>query len=329
MSDDNALAGENPFRRLDKRLFPRGEAKRSPAHGRTLPKPAQDAARIAPGEADSLSFAETLSPDENADAATFLAAMSGTTRLGSPKGSALRKHLPKDAPCTDLKNSVLMADAVKPGQFPRKLSPAYVPTQSSFNSAETGDDQTFTAAMRGVTPLPGKGRSVTPEVVPSAPPPAEGDDNPLQDFMEGKIEFALAATDEYIEGHVLGLDLITVGKLQAGRYSPEAHLDLHGLNAVQAFQTLVGFIKGAYLKGQRTLLVVPGRGRNSPHGMPILRTKVQEWLTQEPFRRVVLAFCTARPADGGPGALYVLMRKNRTNHGKVYWDRKPTDPDLL
>lgn len=117
--------------------------------------------------------------------------------------------------------------------------------------------------------------------------------------MEGKIEFALAATDEYIEGHVLGLDLITVGKLQAGRYSPEAHLDLHGLNAVQAFQTLVGFIKGAYLKGQRTLLVVPGRGRNSPHGMPILRTKVQEWLTQEPFRRVVLAFCTARPADGG------------------------------
>ena len=80
MSDDNALAGENPFRRLDKRLFPRGEAKRSPAHGRTLPKPAQDAARIAPGEADSLSFAETLSPDENADAATFLAAMSGTTR---------------------------------------------------------------------------------------------------------------------------------------------------------------------------------------------------------------------------------------------------------
>lgn len=330
MSDDNAFAEENPFRRLDKRRFPRGKA--GPAHDRALPKPAQDAEQIKPGQADVLSFAEALSPDEHADAATFLSAMSGTTRLGT-KGTAQRKHLPKDAPHAGLKTPVLEAAAVKQGQPPRKPSPVRALTQPasqpSFISSEAGEDQSFAAAMHGVTPLVGKGRSVTPEVAPSAPPPAKGDDNLLQDFMEGKIEFALAATDEYVEGHVLGLDLITVGKLQAGSYSPEAHLDLHGLNAAQAFQMLVGFIRGAYLKGQRTLLIVPGRGRNSPHGMPVLRTKVQEWLTQEPFRRVVLAFCTARPADGGAGALYVLMRKYRKNHGKVYWDRKPADPDLL
>ncbi len=195
------------------------------------------------------------------------------------------------------------------------------------NSAED-DVRAFAAAVRDVAPLPGKGREVPPEPQPAGPPPVEAG-NPLQDFMEGKLEFALASTDEYVEGHVVGLDLMIVGKLQAGQFSPEAHLDLHGLNALQAFQSLVGFIKGAYLKGQRTVLIVPGRGRNSPSGVGILREKIQNWFTQEPFRRVVLAFCTARPTDGGAGALYVLLRKFRKDRGKVYWDRRPADSDLV
>ena len=64
--------------------------------------------------------------------------------------------------------------------------------------------------------------------------------NPLQEFIDGKLEFALAFTDEYVEGHVVGLDLMLVGKLQAGQFSPESHLDLHGMNAQQAFDALVG-----------------------------------------------------------------------------------------
>ena len=59
----------------------------------------------------------------------------------------------------------------------------------------------------------------------------------------------------------------------------------------------------------RCVIVVPGRGRNSPDGIGILREKLKLWFTQEPFKRVVLAFCTARPHDGGPGSLYVLLRK--------------------
>lgn len=194
--------------------------------------------------------------------------------------------------------------------------------------AGESEEHSFAQAMRDVTPLTGKGRDIPPEVAPLPPAPVQEESNPLQDFMDGKLEFALASTDEYVEGHIVGLDLMTVGKLQAGQYSPESHLDLHGLNAAQAFQNLVGFIKGAYLKGQRTVLVVPGRGLNSPQGLPVLRTKVQEWFTQEPFRRVILAFCTARTSDGGAGALYVLLRKFRKDRGKVYWERKPADLDF-
>lgn len=79
----------------------------------------------------------------------------------------------------------------------------------------------------------------------------------------------------------------------------------------------------------RTALVVTGRGLNSPDGNPVLRAKIRQWFTQEPFRRIILAFCTARREDGGTGALYVLLRKYRKSSGKVRWDALPADPDLF
>lgn len=188
------------------------------------------------------------------------------------------------------------------------------------------DAQAFLKAMVMVEPLVGKGRDVAPEITPSTA--LHVSENALQDFMDGKLEFALALTGEYLEGHVVGLDDITMNKLRAGQFSPEAHLDLHGLNAMQAYQALVGFFRSAWYKGLRTVLVVPGRGKNSPDGIGILREKLQSWLTQDPFKRVVLAFCTARPADGGPGSVYILLRKYRKK-GKIYWERMPADPDLF
>jgi DNA-nicking Smr family endonuclease len=147
--------------------------------------------------------------------------------------------------------------------------------------------------------------------------------------MDGKVEFSVAATAEYAEGHVLGLDLGIVAQLQSRQFSPEAHIDLHGLNSEQAFNNLVSFFRSSYYKGVRVALVVTGRGLNSMNGVPVLRAKVQEWFTHEPFKRVVLAFCTAKQEDGGAGAFYVLLRKFKKSAGKVRWDAQPTDPDLF
>ena len=187
------------------------------------------------------------------------------------------------------------------------------------------DDAVFLQAMGEVAPLQGRGRDVAP--VPDAATPPPNGEISLQDFMDGKLEFALSFSDEYLEGHVVGLDQMTINKLRAGSFSPEAHLDLHGLNALQAFEALRGFLRGGWYKGLRTVLVVPGRGRNSPDGIGILREKLQNWLTQDPFKRVVLAFCTAQPHDGGPGSVYVLLRKYKKK-GRVYWERTPADDDL-
>lgn len=208
-----------------------------------------------------------------------------------------------------------------------KAAPAAAP-DVSMNELLSEDMpmEDFAKAMAGVTPISKAGRDVALQK-PERPMVVQ-QSNALQDFLDGKLEFALTFTEEYMEGFVVGLDPIMMQKLRQGSFSPEAHIDLHGLNTQQAFETLRGFFKGSWYRGLRCVIVVCGRGKNSPDGIGILREKLQLWLTQEPFKRVVLAFCTAQSHDGGPGAVYVLMRKFRKK-GRIAWERMPADEDLL
>ena len=314
MSDDKPFADENPFRKLDKKRFRSKEEKKRP--GQHLPKPPV---------AENATFSEQfLSPDSDSEARAFLSAVSGVTRIGEPQ-----KPSRQPSGQRRMENPVLDPEKC-PAPKHRPQEPV-LPKQTELpqdTNPITDEDFAFFDAVRDVAPLSGKGRDVPAEAAPVVTV-VQPQGNALQDFMDGKVEFALAFTDEYAEGHVLGLDLMIVGKLQAGQFSPESHLDLHGMNTQQAFEALVGFFRGAYFKGQRSVLVVSGRGLNSPHGISVLRERVQEWFTQEPLKRVILAFCTAKPADGGAGALYVLLRKYRKGQGKICWERKPTDLDLL
>jgi DNA-nicking Smr family endonuclease len=192
----------------------------------------------------------------------------------------------------------------------------------------TEDEALFSRAMQGVIPVRGRGRDVTapPEREKRALPrdPAQA----LRDVLEGRVEFALHHTDEYLEGFVVGVDPLVLARLRSGQYSPEKHLDLHGMNARQAYDALVPFIREVYQRGLRTVVIVTGRGRNSPDGIGVLRPLLQRWLTRDPFKRVVLAFCTAKARDGGAGAVYVLLRKFKKNRGKIIWDHTPADEDF-
>jgi DNA-nicking Smr family endonuclease len=180
--------------------------------------------------------------------------------------------------------------------------------------------------MQDVRPLQGRGGRDVPR---AAEPPAVfvPRRQSFQELLEDTLEFALSFSEEYLEGHVVGLDSLVLQKLRAGQYKPEAHIDMHGLNARQAFDALVGFVRRSWHRGMRAVLIIPGRGKNSQDGVAVLRERVQAWLTQEPLKRVVLAFCTAKAVDGGPGSLYVLLRKYKKK-GKIYWERCPVDLDL-
>ena len=201
--------------------------------------------------------------------------------------------------------------------------------RTSMKGMEEEESQAlFVRAMQGVAPVNGKGRDVTAFVKGSGNTAAHDPAKGLREVLEGKVEFALHHTDEYAEGFVVGMDPLVLARLRAGQYSPEKHLDLHGMNAEQSHDALTWFIRDAYQKGLRTVVVVTGRGKNSPDGIGVLRPLLQQWLSREPFKRVVLAFCTARAHDGGPGAVYVLLRKYKKSRGKIVWERTPSDDDF-
>ncbi|MDD4731279.1 MAG: Smr/MutS family protein [Desulfovibrio sp.] len=195
------------------------------------------------------------------------------------------------------------------------------------------EENLFLSAMQGVAPLDEEqGRQVAKENKPPEPAPsnleAEAKEY-LNKFVRGEVDFELEFTEEYMHGYVKGLDSKTFNQLKAGALSVEGHLDLHGMNAEQAYDAMLFFLKESYLQGRRCVLLVTGRGINSPGRQGVLRQAVQTWMTREPLKRVVLAFCTARAADGGAGAIYVLLRKQRKNQGKIHWDRSDQFEDKL
>jgi len=132
----------------------------------------------------------------------------------------------------------------------------------------------------------------------------------LVDLVSGDGSFDIQYTDEYIEGALVGADPELLPKLRRGDFSIQAHYDLHGMTAAEARKAVERFILSSVLKGLRCVLIIHGRGLNSRDQMPVLKERMSSWLKRGRLKRLVLAFATARPCDGGAGAMYVLLRKS-------------------
>jgi DNA-nicking Smr family endonuclease len=103
-----------------------------------------------------------------------------------------------------------------------------------------------------------------------------------------------------------GLPRKVVRKLRRGQYAVQDELDLHGLTVPDAKQTLAKFLQRNLMRGHACVRVIHGKGHRSPGKLPVLKPKVVRWLSQHGD---VVAFCSARPVDGGTGALYVLLKR--------------------
>ncbi len=154
----------------------------------------------------------------------------------------------------------------------------------------------FRRVMAGVTPLP-----PGPRRVPPAPPPRSARQVPAVQAT-GEAGFCVEAWGESLEGSVADLDGRTRRRLRRGDYSIEGTLDLHGQTMGEARESLAGFLAAERSLGHRCVLIVHGRGHGDG---PVIKPRLPEWLAHAP----VLAFCTARPHDGGYGAVYVLLRR--------------------
>ena len=93
-------------------------------------------------------------------------------------------------------------------------------------------------------------------------------------------------------------------RLRRGQWTIQRQLDLHGLRRDAARDALAAFIRQAERDGLRCVRVVHGKGHGSPGREPVLKDKVKRWLVQ---KSQVIAFTQASAADGGHGALLVLL----------------------
>ena len=94
-------------------------------------------------------------------------------------------------------------------------------------------------------------------------------------------------------------------KLRRGQRPAEAELDLHGMKVEDAKESLAIFLAQCARQNRRSVRIIHGKGKRSAQGRPTIKSLIGGWLRQ---RREVLAYCSARPQDGGAGALYVLLK---------------------
>lgn len=103
-----------------------------------------------------------------------------------------------------------------------------------------------------------------------------------------------------------GIQQRLLRKLRRGQFAIEAELDLHGCTANEAREQVGGFLQRMSLGGKRCVRIIHGKGLSSEGKLPVLKVKINHWLRQ---KDEVLAFCSARPQDGGTGAVYVLLKR--------------------
>ena len=95
-------------------------------------------------------------------------------------------------------------------------------------------------------------------------------------------------------------------KLRRGHWKVQDELDLHGLNRHDALSLTRDFLSGATKRGLRCVRIVHGKGLGSPNRESVLKAMLRKWLPQQ---LVVLAFTQAPAAQGGGGAVLVLLQR--------------------
>lgn len=155
------------------------------------------------------------------------------------------------------------------------------------------------------------------ELPPALAPPEKPRPRPLprmaaRDDAEALGEFRRALGADTLEaGDALAfrrddLPPWIMQRLRRGDYAAQDELDLHHSDAAQAETMLRRFLKESLQTGLGCVRIVHGKGLHSDSGVPVLKNLVDRLLRQ---RGDVLAFHSAPPAQGGHGAVLVLLAR--------------------
>jgi len=107
------------------------------------------------------------------------------------------------------------------------------------------------------------------------------------------------------------MDKRTARRLKRGQLGIDARLDLHGHVQSTAHRALETFLERSFYDGHRTVLVITGKGKRGTGQVGVLKEAVPRWLNQSPIRDWVTVFSYAAVKDGGDGALYIRIKRQR------------------
>lgn len=149
------------------------------------------------------------------------------------------------------------------------------------------------------------------------PPARRPEPVPVQSQLDDQAVLAASLSDQFDVENLLetddtlsfrrpGIGHDVIRKLRRGEWVPQDRIDLHGLRRDEAREALAEFLRRCVRRGVRCVRVIHGKGNGSPDKQPVLKGKVRSWLVQ---KEEVLAFVEARGAEGGSGALMVLLRQ--------------------
>jgi DNA-nicking Smr family endonuclease len=208
----------------------------------------------------------------------------------------------------------LKLDRPAPQEKPAPEAPAPAAPAPADSRRPLSDEDLWALAVEGAAPLEDRSARIKPDPEPIAtahvpldPELAAYDE--LRALVTGAAPFDIADSDEFIEGSARGLDHHVLRRLRRGEFAVQGHVDLHGLTREEARAELGSFLARSRQGGKRCVLVVHGRGLHSKDQVPVLKDALKRWMKTARFSDHVLAFATARPHDGGLGAVYVLLRR--------------------
>jgi DNA-nicking Smr family endonuclease len=174
--------------------------------------------------------------------------------------------------------------------------------------SQPDDDEDFRRATRDVQPLRAP-RRLKLSRTPAAPVPEQtrrDERAALAESLAGphSIDDAIDSGEELAFLRE-GLSRQVLRKLRRGHWVVQDELDLHGMNRVQAAHAVGEFLRHCRARQFRCVRIVHGKGLRSRNREPVLKGKLRKWLV---LRDEVLAYCQAPAADGGAGALLVLLK---------------------
>ncbi len=153
------------------------------------------------------------------------------------------------------------------------------------------------------------GKSIAPSRPQPQPEPLQSQMDEARvpgEMMQSAIDPAQIEVGEELSYLKPGLSPRLLQRLKRGHFSISDEIDLHQMTAPVARMAVKQFLDENKRHERLCVKIIHGKGLRSRAEGPVLKRQVDGMLRQ---RADVLAFASAKPAEGGTGAVIVLLRQ--------------------